>query len=66
MPLPNPRRLTGRALRVSARASEVPVLRAGVRLVGRGQLGLEALREARIGPVPPAVAPPLPRPRRTP
>jgi hypothetical protein len=56
-----PRRLTGRALRLSARAGRIPVLRVGVRAAGQPLLGLDRLRDARLGVVAPHLTPP-PRP----
>ncbi|MEE8602361.1 hypothetical protein [Euzebya tangerina] len=55
-----PTRLTGRALQLSAKAAGVPVLAAGVRAVGRPLLGLDELRDARLGPVQPDLGPPRP------
>lgn len=60
MPGFTPRRLTGRALQLSAKAAGVPLLAPGVRAAGRPLLGLGRLRDARIGDVPPAVEPPPP------
>lgn len=52
-----PRRLTGATLRMSARAERIPFLGAGVRLAGRSMVPLDALREARLGPVRPLLVP---------
>lgn len=59
MPGLSPRRLSGQALRLSARAGRVPLLGATVRAANRDQLGLAALRRARLGEdVTPLSAPP--------
>jgi hypothetical protein len=57
-----PRLLTGRALQLSARASQVPLLAAGVRAAARPLLGLSVLHDARLGTTPPALVPPTPQP----
>lgn len=55
-----PRRLSGLALRLSAGADRVPILGAGVRAAGRSLIGIEELRQARLGPAAPHLAPPPP------
>ncbi|WP_157965231.1 hypothetical protein [Euzebya rosea] len=42
---------------MSARAERIPFLGAGVRLAGRSMVPLDALREARLGPVRPLLVP---------
>ncbi|MGI9017110.1 MAG: hypothetical protein ACR2HR_08420 [Euzebya sp.] len=54
----NPRRLSGRVLQFSAKASRLPILGAGVRAAGKPLLGLERLRDARLDNVPPYLVPP--------
>lgn len=54
-----PRRITGQALRLSARAGRLPVVGAGIRAGVRDQLGLSRLHDARLGPeVTPWLEPP--------
>jgi hypothetical protein len=60
MPGLTPRRLTGRALQLSARAAGIPLLAAGVRAAGRPLLGLDRLRDARLGDAVPLLVPPAP------
>ncbi len=61
-----PRRLSGLALRVTANADRLPLLGAGVRAAGRSLIGIETLREARLDPVRPWLAPPGPTTPTTP
>ncbi len=60
MPSLSPRRLTGRALQLSAKAAGIPLLASGVRAAGRPLLGLDRLRDARLGDVAPFLTPPPP------
>jgi hypothetical protein len=60
MPGLNLRRLTGRALQLSAKAAAIPVLSSGVRLAGRPLLGLDRLRDSRLGDAVPYLTPPPP------
>ncbi|CAN5118610.1 hypothetical protein BH23ACT9_BH23ACT9_15220 [soil metagenome] len=53
-----PRRLAGRTLTFSARAGRLPLLGAGVRAAGRPLLGLDRLRDARLGETVPYLTPP--------
>lgn len=58
MPGLTPRRLTGTTLRFSAHAGRMPVLGAGVRAAARPLLGLDRLRDARLGTAAPYLTPP--------
>lgn len=56
-----PRRLTGTALQLSARAGRLPVVASTVRAGVREQVGLSVLRDARLGAtVVPMLRPPAP------
>ncbi len=61
MPRLTPRRLTGRTLQLSARAASIGLLAPAVRAAGRPLLGLDRLRDARMGDVHPDLFPPRPR-----
>lgn len=53
----NPRRLSGVALKLTARGERVPFVGGGMRWAARSTVPLDRLRGARLGAIPPYLTP---------